>query len=453
MAFNSSDANQKIIDGVIVLSEFDADSLPNPPADKVYLYTEDDGSGNTVVKTKDSNGVENGFQPLNATLSALSAEVIPDSLNLYTPEAQNIVFEGDSIVAAPTAYGSSTTIGVMLAALPGISGTATFYNVATGGYNLAQITSEYDAQVKPLRPIGSVKRSWLILSIGANDWVYDVVTQSAWVTDYLSYTAAAKADGFSIIVVGMPRAAGGADAEHYQRRKAFLKTIRTDPNILGLIDIAELLGDPGSDLWHDHVHPSAIGNGVLARALAHIILAGGSVRSAAPITRQLIERTSARPNALLGTGVDWLEGASGGTYSPELQPLYTYDFALTWTFVCYNNASNKTLIWSNLGDALGVYISQGQNGSFETGPWYLIVTPVGGSALATVNIPYEKGVAHCVSVSRSGGFLRVFFDGELYFEAANSTNFSTRSSTLCEGGSFLVGRPIYMSRGLSLIHI
>jgi hypothetical protein len=58
MAFNSSAKNQKIINGVVVLSEFDVSVLGNPPADKTFLYAQDDGIGNTILKTKDSFGIE-----------------------------------------------------------------------------------------------------------------------------------------------------------------------------------------------------------------------------------------------------------------------------------------------------------------------------------------------------------------------------------------------------------
>jgi hypothetical protein len=67
MTFNPSASNQKIIDGVVVLSEFDPDSLGNPPADKTFLYAEDDGNGDTVLKTKNSSGTE------KALLTELSA--------------------------------------------------------------------------------------------------------------------------------------------------------------------------------------------------------------------------------------------------------------------------------------------------------------------------------------------------------------------------------------------
>lgn len=54
----SSSTNQKVIDGVVVLSEFNVDELSNPPTDKLYLYAEDNGSGITIIKIKDSLGDE-----------------------------------------------------------------------------------------------------------------------------------------------------------------------------------------------------------------------------------------------------------------------------------------------------------------------------------------------------------------------------------------------------------
>lgn len=56
MTFDPSSSNQKIIDGVVVLSEFNVANLENPPADKIFLYAEDDGLGTTVIKVKDSTG-------------------------------------------------------------------------------------------------------------------------------------------------------------------------------------------------------------------------------------------------------------------------------------------------------------------------------------------------------------------------------------------------------------
>lgn len=53
---SDSTLNRKTIDGVVVLSEFDVANLSNPPADKIYLYAEDNGSGTTIIKIKDSTG-------------------------------------------------------------------------------------------------------------------------------------------------------------------------------------------------------------------------------------------------------------------------------------------------------------------------------------------------------------------------------------------------------------
>jgi hypothetical protein len=87
MTFNPSAANQKIIDGVVVLSEFDPDSLGNPPADKTFLYAEDDGNGDTVLKTKDSSGTE------KALLTELSAPygIQPQFKFLVSTQGHNLI--------------------------------------------------------------------------------------------------------------------------------------------------------------------------------------------------------------------------------------------------------------------------------------------------------------------------------------------------------------------------
>jgi|LauGreSuBDMM15SN_2_FD.fasta_scaffold03921_3 hypothetical protein len=89
MPFDPSAQNQKIIDGVVILSEFDADVLGNPPADKTFLYAEDNGLGSTVLKTKDSSGTEKTILTEGAGPLALGSISGAVTLNRNSGQYQN----------------------------------------------------------------------------------------------------------------------------------------------------------------------------------------------------------------------------------------------------------------------------------------------------------------------------------------------------------------------------
>jgi hypothetical protein len=109
MPFDPSAKNQKIIDGVVVLSEFDADALGNPPIDKTFLYAEDDGLGNTVLKTKNSSGTEKTISMESASLICETRPSDPSTYLLTSP-ANNIIAFNTATGSNPSVYDQSSGV-------------------------------------------------------------------------------------------------------------------------------------------------------------------------------------------------------------------------------------------------------------------------------------------------------------------------------------------------------
>lgn len=95
-----SSENKKVVDGVILLSEFDETIFGNPPSNQIYLFAEDDGTGTTVVKTKDSAGAE-------VVLGVNNESFLPTDI----PNCQLWLRASD---VASLADGASVTLGALL---------------------------------------------------------------------------------------------------------------------------------------------------------------------------------------------------------------------------------------------------------------------------------------------------------------------------------------------------
>ena len=146
MPFDPSSQNQKIIDGVVILSEFDADVLGNPPVDKTFLYAEDDGLGSTVLKTKNSSGTEKTILTEAAPfIAGLLAAVDHNNPGAFTISNYiNVVFAWPLVTQSSSIY--STTTGIFT--LPRSGAYALNYNIVAqlpdwvaGGIGLTNLTT------------------------------------------------------------------------------------------------------------------------------------------------------------------------------------------------------------------------------------------------------------------------------------------------------------------------
>jgi len=124
------------------------------------------------------------------------------------PQTVAYVFEGDSMTAPGASSGSLILAGedypAQLMTLSNFTGTGTAYNQAIGGQPISTLLTQYAAQVYPHRPAAEgVAKTYLFLWTFNND--YDSRDESAIWSDWESYVTTARADGFTIVALTVPK--------------------------------------------------------------------------------------------------------------------------------------------------------------------------------------------------------------------------------------------------------
>jgi lysophospholipase L1-like esterase len=166
-----------------------------------------------------------------------------------------VVLEGDSITAGVTDGGatSGNFLQDRLALESYFVSRSTFVNVATANNNIANIVSQYAAEVYPNRPSANAgKRAILLLNVGTNDSTASA-TQITNAATLLSYCATAITDGFEVwLCTLLPRSV----TPNYW--SYFNNALRLGENYSKLIDLNGLFS--GTTIWTgDNLHPNNLG--------------------------------------------------------------------------------------------------------------------------------------------------------------------------------------------------
>jgi lysophospholipase L1-like esterase len=179
------------------------------------------------------------------------------------------VFEGDSL-SADGLVGVGNDWPTRLVALPLLSGKGTKYNVATASETLANITSQYAAQVYPRRPAANGGApAWLFVWIGAND--VGSMTPASYIASLESYWGTAKTDGFTVVAFTI--SPGNYVQAQGLTRQDINRRIRLSSVPDYLVDVAALFPDKtDTALYSDGLHLTAAANTVLAREAQTVLL-------------------------------------------------------------------------------------------------------------------------------------------------------------------------------------
>jgi hypothetical protein len=196
---------------------------------------------------------------------------ITDSYNQFAfSDTTSFILEGDSLTAGtgrPKYQDYFSTF---------ITDRITITNVAQGGRALAGAASNYAANVFPLRPaVTGVNKAYLFFWVGANGsndtGVYP--NASDFIAAWNSYTAQAKADGFTIVAFTiLPHSVYSVS-----RRIEINQGIRQSVNADIVIDVERLFPDKENTLYFegDQIHLLAAAQSRIASHIESVFSARG----------------------------------------------------------------------------------------------------------------------------------------------------------------------------------
>lgn len=230
------------------------------------------------------------------------------------------VFEGDSKTAD---LGTLDPYSEFFANDPASDGIGGVVNVGASGNDLADIESQYAAQVYPYRPGGASNPNGdpavLSVWIGTNDF-YRLVAQgytdaADYCTDLAAYWQQAVDDGFRVIAWTIDARGDEQSAPVETDRKAINAFIRSSQIPTWIVDPETVTKDyTNTEWWNvDEIHYVENGNYRLAKILTST-LAAGSTALAAPLTHTILEYLQTMTGFVGGL----LDNTDGDDFSDEI---------------------------------------------------------------------------------------------------------------------------------------
>ncbi len=187
----------------------------------------------------------------------------------------NLITVGDSITQSTVA----NSYPEELISIPGgyFTGRTTLTNLGLSGQGLGYCYGQYTPDVLPL--FDPTKRNIIIMLIGANDGGNDPTT---YVSTLNAYYERAIADGFEMwALLILDRNGSGNWA-------AFNEGIRKSPHNIKVIETNKAIAPfTDTDYFHDGLHPTELGNKILARFINNDAFSDGSNVRLGAITDQV----------------------------------------------------------------------------------------------------------------------------------------------------------------------
>lgn len=181
----------------------------------------------------------------------------------------NIVFEGHSIVQDADIIMGEDGFPVQFMALEPIASLGlTKYNVSNPGDTIADIISQYTAEVYPKRPAAnSGTPCWLVVMIGTNDLNSSDIAGDC--DDLEAYLATARTDGFTVVLATClntyQTGENGVQADNLRTLNAWARTTTAKDYLWEVNGVLPNAFD--TEFFYDGVHPTEAGNGELAKSL------------------------------------------------------------------------------------------------------------------------------------------------------------------------------------------
>lgn len=186
--------------------------------------------------------------------------------------ADAVTFTGDSMTLG-NALPAGQSYPEALHLLSNFSAVTSWSNVAVGGRSITNLISAYAAEVYPRRPAGlGVTRSYLFLWTGTTNYA-SADLETNW-TNISSYMTTAKADGFTLIVITIPRRTSppSATGDYEAKRQILNDRMRLSDIPYMVIDADKIFtnGIENTDVSIDGTHLSYNSNKRLAQYINSI---------------------------------------------------------------------------------------------------------------------------------------------------------------------------------------
>lgn len=285
-----------------------------------------------------------GTNPIVPGTSAITFQAsIPVIVGPYPNVASGtrFVFVGDSKTDGPT---DPTSYPSYFAALATSSDLGTVYNLGVAGYTLADLITNYTANVKPYAPgqannltsIPTVLSVW----IGAND-IYRLIAAgytdaTDYYTDLYNYCATAIADGFRIMLFTVDARGDYVDSTTEFYRAGVNAAIRHNTQATWIVDPETVFWDYTDTTWWigDQIHYNAAGYERLAKLVAQTLLSGGAPGD---LNSPKVNKTNtwSKPQSFTGA-YNYVSGAAGAVRG------WYYMTNLVARFFAYINATAES---------------------------------------------------------------------------------------------------------------
>jgi hypothetical protein len=287
--------------------------------------------------------------------------------------------------STPISFGSMNPASQAMR-LPAFAGHGTGTNLATGGWTVANIVSDYPTHVHPLSPAVTGKPGYLFVWIGFND-IYASTAAATVYANLAAYWATAKADGWNLIAFTELKSNGGGAIN--TNIDQFADLVRGgSANYNNLVDIHDLFPD-AFDLNYfasNASHLNNTGYGRAAYEMAKIISGQSTPSSHIPLMSLGTGEWNVRDNfsalSALTTGYDETAGGEFACNTLTTGPDNTCYGANVQ--VGSSSVSQNTLVGSSIASGAG---------SFNT-----IIGAFSGTSSAGGGFNVCLGVATCTGM-------------------------------------------------------
>jgi len=275
--------------------------------------------------------------------------------------ADAVTFTGDSMTLG-NALPAGQSYPEALHLLSNFSAVTSWSNVAVGGRSITNLISAYAAEVYPRRPAGlGVTRSYLFLWTGTTNYA-SADLETNW-TNISSYMTTAKADGFTLIVITIPRRTSPpfATGDYEAKRQILNDRMRLSDIPYMVIDADKIFtnGIENTDVSIDGTHLSYASNKRLAQYINSIWPLGDPHSFGASPIFEKVSIGGTEPNACAaldissttkGVRLSPMTTAQRNAISSPVTGLTVFDTTLG-ALVSYVSSAWKSIV-SGVGDEI-----------------------------------------------------------------------------------------------------
>lgn len=367
------------------------------------LRVNDDGTyadSSPFVIDKDGN-VGVGIVSPTSKLQVSGGTSTFDSIDFTTYNNRRFVFEGDSLTDATGLTGPTGVWPVQLSNVSSYVKSGQRYNVATSGQRVAQMTSQYTAQVSPYKPIRSTDDTYFFLWAGTND-IGNGDSSATIYANLKTLWANAKTNGFNVVAFTVtPRSDYTVGNGRETTRLALNNLILSDPTLYDYLVRPDVYFPTSSNTtyYSDGIHLTATANLALAKQIGSLLsqsyanglfYTGGGLNSSGILVSQAgnVGIGTTTPSGVLTLGGD-RSAAAWGLSGINLQT----------TAAIYTDTSSSGTTANNNVNSIAIPTLAASNTTTYTAASTLYIA---GSPVAGANVTLSNPTALVVASGKVG---------------------------------------------------